>query len=58
MDRILFAIEVDFPKILVPGLPENTSNVNNECAGKENHCIPYVDSFLKHWHIFILLFSY
>ena len=48
MDRILFAIEVDFPKILVPGLPENTSNVNNECAGKENHCIPYVDSFLKH----------
>ena len=32
LDRELFAAELEFPKILVPRLPQNTSNVNNECA--------------------------
>ena len=26
--------ELEFPKIVVPRLPQNTSNVNTECAGK------------------------
>ena len=34
LDRVLFAAELEFPKILVPRLPHHTSNVNNECAGK------------------------
>ena len=33
LDRVLFAAELEFPKILVRRLPQNTSNVNNECAG-------------------------
>ena len=34
LDRILFAGELEYPKILVPRLPQHTSNVNTECAGK------------------------
>ena len=34
MDRILFTAKLDFLKILVPRLPQNSSNVNIECAGK------------------------
>ena len=34
LDGALFAAELEFPKILVPRLPQNLSNVNNECAGK------------------------
>ena len=34
LDRALFAPEFEFPKIRVPRLPQNSSNVNNECAGK------------------------
>ena len=33
-DRILFAAELEFPKILVPSLPQNSSNVNVKCDGK------------------------
>ena len=32
--RILFAAELEFPKILVPSLCQNSSNVNLEFAGK------------------------
>ena len=32
--RVLFAAEIDFPKILVLRLPQNTSNVNIESSGK------------------------
>ena len=32
--RALFAAEIDFPKILVLRLPQNTSNVNIESSGK------------------------
>ena len=48
LDRVLFAAELEFPKILVPRLPQNTSNVNIEYAGKSYNCILYVDSFLEH----------
>ena len=34
LDRVLFVAELDFSKILVTRLPQHTSNVNNECAGK------------------------
>ena len=34
LDRVLFAAELDFPKVLSPRLPQNISNVNNECVGK------------------------
>ena len=34
LDRVLFATELKFPKLLVPKLLQNTSNVNTECARK------------------------
>ena len=34
LDRILFAAELEFPKVLVTRLPQNSLNVNNECAKK------------------------
>ena len=34
LDRVLFAAELEFLKILVPRLLQNKSNVNNKCAGK------------------------
>ena len=34
LDRVLVAAELEFSKILVPRLPQHTSNVNTECAGK------------------------
>ena len=34
LDRVLLAAELEFPKILVPRLPQHTSDVNIECAGK------------------------
>ena len=30
MDQVLFAAELEFPKILVPRLPQHTLNVNIE----------------------------
>ena len=32
LDQVLFASELEFPKIAVPRLPQHTSNVNIECA--------------------------
>ena len=32
LDRVLFAAVLEFPKIVVPRLPQHTSNVNLECA--------------------------
>ena len=34
LDRVLLAAELKFPKTLVPRLPQHTSNVNIECAGR------------------------
>ena len=52
LDRVLLAAELEFPKILVPRLPQHTSNVNNECAGKSEWSKQlyslYVTSFLEH----------
>ena len=50
--RVLLAPELEFPKILVPRLPQHTSNVNTECAGKSEwsklQYSLHVTSFLEH----------
>ena len=39
LDRVLFAAELAFLKILVPRLPQHTSDANIQCAG---NCIIYI----------------
>ena len=34
LDQVLFAVELELPKIIVLRLPQYTSNENTECAGK------------------------
>ena len=46
LDRVLFAAELEFPKILVPRLHHNTSNVNTEWAGKSKQLYSLCDQFL------------
>ena len=52
LDRVLFATELEFPKILVLRLPQHTSDVNTECAGKSEWSKQlyslYLTSFLRH----------
>ena len=52
LDRVLFATELEFLKMLVPRLPEHTSNVNTEFAGKSEWLKQlyslYVTGFLEH----------
>ena len=49
LDRVLFAPELEFLKILVFRLPQHTSNVNTECAGKSKQLYSLdVTSFLEH----------
>ena len=52
LDRVLFAAELEFLKIVVPRTSHHTSNVNIECAGKSKwskqlHFL-HVTSFLEH----------
>ena len=46
LDRLLFAAEYEFPKILVPRRPQNSSNVNIECAGKSKQLYSLYDQLL------------
>ena len=52
LDQVLFAAELEFLKILVPGLLQHTSNVNIECAEKlvwsKQLYYLHVASFLEH----------
>ena len=52
LDQVLLATELDFLKILVPWLPQHTSNVNPDCAGKsewsKQQYSLYVTCFLEH----------
>ena len=52
LDRVLLAAELELTKILVPRLPQHTSNVKIECAGKSEWSKQlyslYVTSFLEH----------
>ena len=57
-DRLLFAIELEFPKILVPRLPQNLSNVNTERAGKRKQLYSLCDELLRaliYLHFIILI---
>ena len=60
LDRVLLGAELKFPKILIPRLPQHTSNVNIECARmsewSKQQCSLHVTNFLEHWYILILLF--
>ena len=47
LDRVLFAAELEFPKILVPRLPQHKSNVNIKYAAEsaqngQNNSIIYM----------------
>ena len=52
LDRVLLAAELEFPKIVVPRLPQYTSDVKIECARKsewsKQQCSLHVTSFLEH----------
>ena len=49
LDRVLYAAELEFPKMLVPWLPLDTSDVHIECAGKaEQLCSLRVISLFEH----------
>ena len=49
LDRVLFPAECEFPKTLVPRLPQHTSKINTECTGKSKQLYSlYVISFLEH----------
>ena len=52
LDRVLFVAELEFPKVSVIRLPQHTSDVNIECAGKSvwSKQLYYlnVTSFLEH----------
>ena len=52
LDRLLFAAELEFPKILVPRIPQHTSNVNIQYTGKSEWSKQlyylYGTSFLRH----------
>ena len=43
---IEYLFELDFPKILVPRLPPNASNVNIECDGKSKQLYSLCDKLL------------
>ena len=62
MDRVLFAAGLEFHKILVPRLPQHTSNVNTECARKsiccQNNCVLFMwtaNAALTHLNLIILV---
>ena len=52
--RILFTVKLEFPKILAPRLPQDSSNVNIECAGISNVNIECAGIYL-HFIILILI---
>ena len=44
--RALFAAQLEFPKILIPSLPQNTSNVSTESTGKTKQLYDLYDQLL------------
>ena len=42
LDRVLFAAELVFLKILVPRIPQHTSNADIESTRKLNVCVLYM----------------
>ena len=55
---VLFAAELEFPKILVPRLLQHTSNVNIETTAKSKQLqLLFVSSFLEPWYIFLYCYD-
>ena len=59
--RVLFAVKLEFPKILVPRLPQNASNVNIECTRKRKQldylCNQLLGALIYiHFIVLILMF--
>ena len=52
LDRLFYAAKLEFPKMLVPRLPQHISDVKIECAGKSEWSKQlyslYLISFFKH----------
>ena len=46
LNQVLLAAELEFPKILVPRLPQHTSNVNTGCARKSKHLYSLCDQLI------------
>ena len=42
LDRVWFTAELEFPKILVPRLPQRTSNLNMEYVGKVKTTVLFI----------------
>ena len=40
--RVLFTAKLEFPKILVPKVPQNILNVSIECAGKSKQLYSFL----------------
>ena len=53
LDQVSFADKLELPKILVLGLPQNTSNVNNGYEEDKDNCILYVIGLLEPWYLYI-----
>ena len=58
LDGVLFSAELEFTKILVSRLPQNSSYVNTECAGKLKQLYSLCDQLLAaliYLHFIILI---
>ena len=57
LDRVLIAIELEFPKILVPRLPQNSSNVNIEYAGKPKQLYSISFIILRALYLYFIILA-
>ena len=59
-DRVVFAAKLDFPKALVPWLPENTLNVSIDSVGKSEQlyfvCDQRLGALISYFNVFNLCF--
>ena len=46
LDRVLFPTEIELRKIIVPRLPQNSSNINIECTGKSKQLYSLYEQLL------------
>ena len=58
-DQVLFAAELEFPRILVPRVPQKSSNANIECVGKSKQLYCLCDQLLGaliyiHFNLFLI----
>ena len=44
--RVLFAVELEISKVLVPRLPQHTLNVKTECTRKSKHLYTLCDQLI------------